>query len=282
MNRRPRLWPLVSLLILLGAVTVAFWQRMAIYDWQRLRGFEPSAEVAALATDTTMNDKARRLFYVYHPQLNDRSQFTQNCSDFGEHTIVLGCYVSDTGIFVFDVPDERLQGVEQVTAAHELLHAAYDRLSPSDKKHVDALTQQALDSLQDDRIKQTIENYRKRDPNVVPNELHSIIGTEVRAIPAELETYYQRYFTNRSQIVSYSEKYEAVFTDRKTRAEAIETELKGLKNQIEQHQSTLETDRASLDSDRSSARTEEQVNAFNVRVAAYNRSIRELNTLINQ
>ncbi|HTE58062.1 MAG TPA: hypothetical protein VK694_04930 [Verrucomicrobiae bacterium] len=281
MNRRPRVWPLVVLLVLLATVATAYWQRLAIYDWQRLRGYEAPAEIATLATETTMNESARRLFYVHRPLLNDRTQFTQNCSDFGEHTIVLGCYVSQTGIYIFDVQDERLQGVEQVTAAHELLHAAYDRLDTSERTRIDELTEQVLTSLKDQRIKDTIENYRKRDPMVVSNELHSIIGTEVRELPEDLETYYKKYFNDRHVVVTYSEKYESVFTERKNKAEAIEQELQGLKTEIEQRQNTLEADRKGLDRDRSGARTEPQIDAFNARVTAYNADIRELNSMIN-
>ena len=118
---------------LLVATALAWFMRQDIYDWYRLRGYQAPSQVAKLATETTMNSDSRRLFYVYRPQLNDRVAFNQNCTH-DEQTIVLGCYVSNVGIYLFDIHDPRLEGVEQVTAAHELLHAAYDRLNKKKKK----------------------------------------------------------------------------------------------------------------------------------------------------
>ena len=36
--------------------------------------------------------------------------------------------------YIYNVNDERLNGLKEVTAAHEMLHAAYERLPESDKK----------------------------------------------------------------------------------------------------------------------------------------------------
>ena len=261
---------------------MAWMQRQAIYDWARLRDYNPSPDVARLATETTMNDTGRHLFYVYHPELNDRATFGQKCTNIDEQTIVLGCYVSNTGIYLFDVDDPRLEGVEQVTAAHEMLHAAYDRLGATERSKVDLLTQQTLDSLANERIKTTIESYRSRDPGVVPNELHSIIATEVRDIPPELETYYKKYFDNRAQIVAFSERYEGVLTARRTRASTLEIELTGLREEIEQLEKTLADQREQLQHDRPDVDTQEEVASYNTRVNAYNGHIRELNNLISR
>src|SRR6185295_11567695 len=102
-----------------------------------------------------MTPDTRRLFYVYHPVLEDKQAFNSHCTD-SEKTIVLGCYISRTGIYLYDVTDSRLNGVEQVTAAHETLHAAYERLSSSERKRVDGLTAQAFAQVTDQRIKDTI------------------------------------------------------------------------------------------------------------------------------
>ena len=281
MKRSTRLAPFIVLIMLIAGSFVAWSQRYNIYDWSRLRGYQPPAAIAQLATDTTMNDDTRRVFYAHHPELDDRSTFRTHCSNFDEVTIVLGCYVPKTGIYVFDIDDPRLSGVEEVTAAHELLHVAYERLGSKERAHIDKLTQQALASVKDERIKSTVESYRTRDPSVVPNELHSIIGTEVSELPAELENYYKRYFDSRAQIVTFAEKYEGAITERRDRAEAIRLELEGLKQEIEQQQETLATEREQLQNDRSKANTQAEVDAFNARVNAYNANIREFNSMIS-
>lgn len=272
---------LVFSLVLFGAALAALFQRQAIYDWTQLRSYTPPPAIAQLASDATMNDKARRIFYVYHPELNPAAEFNQNCSGFGEHTIVLGCY-STKGIFLFDVTDKRLHGVEQVTAAHEMLHAAYDRLSPKERARIDKLTEEAFANTTDKRIKDMVKSYRDRDPSVVPDELHSIIGTEVRDIPQELETYYQRYFTNRLKIVDYSEKYENTFTALRTKATTLEAQITGLQNDLELKNKSLEEQQNEIIQERATLdrRSETAVNAFNQKVINYNQEIRDFNDLL--
>lgn len=271
---------LLFLIIILAAMLLVWFRKQDVYDWVRLRGYEPPNEIAQLAFDTTMNNDARRLFYVYHPELNDREAFNQNCSGFGEATIVLGCYISNDGIYLFDIDDERLKGVEQVTAAHEMLHAAYDRLSEKERAEVDIMTEEAFKSLNNERIRRTIESYRQRDPTIVPNELHSIIATEVRTIPHNLEDYYKKYFTNRLTIVAYSEKYESTLTERRNRAAALELQISALRNEIEQQEAALSQEQDSLRRDREAVDTQEEVAQYNQRVNAYNSNIRTLNDLI--
>ncbi len=281
-SSKRRIGSLVFMLTLLVGGMLAYHQRFALYDWTRLRGYTPPAPIAQLATDTTMKDGARRLFYVYRPELNSRDLFSQNCSSTGEETIVLGCYVSGTAIYLFDVEDTRLQGVEQVTAAHEMLHAAYDRLSGEEKSRVNTLTEQTLVSLTDQRIKDTVENYRRKDPSIVSNELHSIIGTEVRQLPPELETYYAKYFGNRSRIVAFSEQYEGVLLARRSRAETLELQLNALKTTIDGLEQHLITLRDGLQRDRGSVDTAAEVESYNTRVNNYNADVRQYNAMVSQ
>jgi len=270
---------LVSILLLVG---LAWVKRQEIYDWSRLRDYDPPQRIQQLAFDTTMTRSATRLFYVYHPELNGRKEFNSNCSGFGEQTIVLGCYISNKGIFLFKIDDKRLDGVEQVTAAHEMLHAAYDRLSLQDRQWVDKITGEVLHGLKNERIKQTIENYRMRDAATVANEIHSIFGTELRDLPPELEEYYKRYFVNRQAIVAYSERYETVLTSRRNRAASLELQISGLKNEIEQLEKTLQAEKDLLISSRSSVHTVQEADEYNNRVAAYNENINLLNAQISK
>ena len=166
---------------------VGIWQRQAIFDWWRLRDYTPSNRIVELAANTTMTEDGKHLFYVYHATLQTADEFNQSC-DFSEQSIILGCYVSGRGIYIYDVKDERLNGIHEVTAAHEMLHAAYERLSSKERQKIDALTQKAYEQSANERIRGTVDAYKKRDPSIVPNELHSILGTEVRDLPAELET----------------------------------------------------------------------------------------------
>lgn len=271
-------------LAILGSLIFAVFNWQNIYDWQRLRDWEPSAKVAQLATDTTMDSKTKRIFYVQHPELNDKTTFNKNCTK-SEQTIVLGCYINRQGIFLLSVTEQRLYGVEQVTAAHELLHAVYDRLSSTEKTRINNLINDAFSKITDKRILDTVDAYKK-DGADVNNELHSILGTEVRSLSSELETYYKKYFTDRSKVVAYSEQYQKAFSDKKAQEDsiysqikAIEGQLTGLSDQIQSMENNLNSQYQSLESDRN---TTTDVQGFNTRVNTYNNGVINLRGLINR
>ena len=178
-----------------------------------------------------MNEYGKKLFYVQRPLLQNLDEFRNNCST-SEQTIVLGCYKTNVGIYIYGIEDSRLQGVKQVTAAHEMLHAAYDRLSQSEKNKVNQLTLSAFNQLTDERVKKNIESYRTRDASVVPNELHSILATEVDSLPPELEQYYKKYFIDRHKIVAFSNQYEGEFTRRESAIDAYDKQLEDTKSSI--------------------------------------------------
>lgn len=254
-----------------------------VIDWWKLRGYVPSDQIARLSNDASFSDEGRRLFYVHDPALLTKDQFKGKCT-VGEETIVLGCYISQEKIYVFDVDDNRLEGIEQVTAAHEMLHAAYDRLSSREKKVLDARLVAFYETINDERLKKTIENYRNRDPSIVPNELHSILGTEVRKLPQDLELHYSKYFLNRQSVVTLSEAYETEFTLRQTKIEEYDTQLKQISASIDSKENQLALLGKALEDEQgilqSLRNRPEQYNAavpeFNEKVVDYNRQLEDI------
>lgn len=269
--------------VLTASSALVIWQRQAVIDWWRLQNYTPSARVVALADDTTMNPSARRVFYVNHPQLEGKQDFNNHCNQDNEETIVLGCFVSNRGIYIYDVTEPRLKGIHEVTAAHELLHAAYDRLSKKQRNDIDKKLSDFIATLDNDRIKQAVESYRTKDASSVPNELHSIIGTEVRNLTPELEDYYKRYFTNRLKIVEYSEQYEKAFNDIKNRVAALDAELAKLKLKIEANEAELNRLANEINADRRKldamlAAGDQQ--GYNAAVPGFNAKVRRYNSLV--
>ncbi len=279
---RTRILSLLTLIALLVVPVGLFLNRQAIFDWYRLRNYSPPAEIAQLAETTTMTDEAKRLFYVFYPELQDKEAFNASCRNI-ELSIVLGCYVQGQGIYIFRVVDPRLDGIEEVTAAHEMLHVAYERLSRSERERVDTLTREAFDLVTNERIIRTLDSYRERDAGVVPNELHSIIASEVRDIPEELEAYYAKYFTDRTAVVSLSEQYEKAFTERKDRVEAFDRQLEALRGQIDSAQSSLDRLQGSLNSERSrldALLAEGRNQEYNAAVPGFNNLVRSYNNTV--
>lgn len=280
------------LVAVIAAGIFALTNFQSISDYFRLRGYDPPQRVEELANETTMQSDTRRIFYINHPKLSDKAEFNGECRT-TEKSIILGCYVSGKGIFLLDVHEPKLNGVVEVTAAHEVLHAQYERLSDSERQKVDKLTTSFFEQkVDDERIKKTVENYREKDPSIVPNELHSILATEVRDLSPELEDYYRQYFSDRKKIVEFSEQYEQAFLDLEKQANSIESQLSNLKTQIDTNRSQIDAlstelnnEKARLDALLSNNQVEEYNNSvsdFNRRVASYNSLINQTRQLINE
>ncbi len=293
--RTKRLISSVLSITILAVLVIATLQRQAIYDWFRLRNYSPPASVVSLTKATTMTPAATHVFYINHPAIEGKAEFNQNCPDNGgEHTIILGCYLShETGIHIYSVTDPKLAGVEQVTAAHEMLHAAYERLSSKDRNYVDGLLQDYYQhNLHDKRLLATIAAYKKSEPNDVVNEMHSVFGTEAPNLPAKLETYYKKYFADRSKVVAFSTAYQATFIGRQTQAnklltqiKQIESQLNGMKAQIVSYEQLLNAQYQDLQLAPKSTRDEQisyknQVDAYNAKVRTYRALVSTYNTLI--
>lgn len=273
---------IITLLLSCGLIGLVYWQRFWIQDQIRLWHYQPPAAVIQLADETKMSSATRRTFYANHPLLEDKEAFAADCKT-TEQTIVLGCYVSRKGIFLYTVSDSRLDGVEQVTAAHEVLHAEYERLSPSKRKQIDQLTSQAYNSVTDSRIRDTIQAYKDNGADVA-NELHSILGTEVRNLPPALEAYYAKYFSNRGAVVDSSEKYQAEFTKRQQEVDQADAKLKQMKPQIDSQLATLTAQSAQLTTQYqqlNSLRTAEKVEQYNAGVSPYNAAVARYNASVN-
>jgi uncharacterized protein YukE len=273
----------VSVAIIAASFMAIVYQQDLI-DWWLLRSYEPPAEIAQLAEDTTMTDLGRRYFYVYEPQLLDRDTFWQQCS-MSEASIILGCYVSRQGIYIYDVQDNRLAGIRQVTAAHEMLHVAYERLGAAERQRIDELTLAHYEAIDNQRIKDAIDVYRQRDETVVPNELHSILPTEVRELPDELEEYYRQYFDYRLAIVDFSEQYVDVFEAARQRVGQLDDRLRVKRVEIDQLQADLEVRATDLQRRRATLETlleNDETQAYNQQVPEFNSLVGKYNQLVAQ
>lgn len=222
---------ILSLCILVTAVVI-FVYRQQLIDHFAVWQFTPTPEVVAIADRAQLNSTGRHYFYASRPELQERDVFNQSCTTRrSEATAVLGCYVSQR-IYLFDVSDERLAGIEEVTAAHEMLHAAYDRLSPEEKTRVNGLLEARAAQITDQAFLDLMKEYEKTEPGERLNELHSLIGTQVADVGSELEAYYGRYFMDRGRVARMYHDYESVFTAVKQQQEQLARDLDAVVDQI--------------------------------------------------
>lgn len=272
------------------AVTLTHYQ--TISDYIALRNYQPPARIAQIRDDLQLTKTGETLFYVHDPQIVSSDVFSTSCP-VREKTIVLGCYYTNTSIFIYDVQDSRaeLQGVEEVTAAHEMLHAAYDRLNENERKEVVALLEIEYSKLSDDsRVKQNIDEYGPQGDTVVQNELHSIIGTEIADISDELEEYYTRYFEDRQVVVTIAENYAEVFRDLERQIEEYDSELSVLAESIDEEESIIRDYQEELRNraaelemlEDNPSQYNQRVGSYNAVVNVYNATVESYKLLINQ
>lgn len=228
---------LASTVILLASVGGALFlilNRQAVLDQIALWQYQPTAEIVSLADRTTMTDTGRKAFYASRPSLEGSQQFASICGNNEEGTAVLGCY-SGRQIYVFNVADPQLDGIRDVTAAHEMLHAIYERLSDTERTRINALLEAEYQTLsKDEAFADRMAYYAKVEPGERDNELHSIIGTEVASISSELEAHYSRYFSNRKAVIGLHAAYSSVFARLKSQSQDLANRLDVLATSIEQ------------------------------------------------
>lgn len=288
MSRQTNKFTALSLVVFVAAVATLVANKQQVIDYTRLHNYTAPAEITAIANQDTLTPYAKKVFYVNHPQVDQKAPFAANCPDATrEQTIVLGCYHGGQGgIYLLNVTDSRLDGVKQVTAAHEMLHAAYDRLSTKDRTQIDAmLTDYYKNKLTDKRLLSTIDAYKKTEPDDVVNEMHSIFGTEIATLPAPLEQYYQKYFADRSKVTAYSEQYQSEFTSRQNAVAAADAKLTTLKQQIDAAKASLDAKQADITTKQQqlvALRNGNNIAAYNAGVGPYNQLVNEYNAQVQQ
>jgi len=80
-----------------------------------------------------------------------------------------------------------------------MLHLAYERLSSNKKDELEPLLDQAVAQNAILGINGELES--EKTPEDRRDEAHSLLGTEYKNLPPELETYYSTYFSDRWKIL---------------------------------------------------------------------------------
>jgi len=278
-----------AVFVIIGSIFVT--NRWQFYDWWRMRGRTVSEDIRQLSLNSSMSATASKIFYSAYPDIiTEKGIFSEKCRG-DEQTIVLGCFVDGHKIYIYHINDDRLSGAEVVTAAHEMLHAAYQRLSPAQRTQINKLIDNEYSKVTDQRIIDVINNYKKNGANI-QNELHSILPTEVKTLSPELEEYFAKYFTNRNTVFEASQKYKNEFTKRQEMVELLDIKLNDALTIINKKQQELDLELSGIYNDRdylddllrqgSVAKYNSGVSEFNARIDSYNSAADGLQILINE
>lgn len=241
-SRHRLLSKLLSFALCLFVAALLLLNRQYIVDQISVWQYAPSSEISSLAKRSAMSDTGTFYFYASQPRLQDATSFNEQCGRREQHTAILGCY-NGQFIYIYNVADEKLDGIREVTAAHEMLHAAYTRLNGSEKKKINELLEAEYEKLKNDKkFVERMAFYERTEPGERSNELHSLIGTEVMGVSAELTAHYKRYFTDRGEVVALYERYASVFADLQNRSEALSAQVTQLRDTIEAETNTYNND----------------------------------------
>ena len=218
-----------------------------IIDTIRAYNFHAPAKVAAIDKRLQLTDRGTDIFYASSPEIDMQVIFNKNCQTQERTTAILGCFYKDS-IYLYDLQNSELDGTLEVTAAHEMLHAAYQRLTMAEHVWLDKRIVAAYETVKEDpTIKQLMAYYSKAEPGAEVDELHSILGTVIEKLSPDLESYYGRYFKDRSIVVTLNAQYNKVFAEIKAETEAIEVRLKAAEPEIASLLSQYDADRVKLE-----------------------------------
>lgn len=274
----------ILFLVVVAGFIVALQHIQEIRDWWFLRSYEPSDEIEALAEQASMSDAGSDYFYMSDPQINNKEEFNENCSR-QEEALVLGCY-SAQRIYVLEVEREELDGIMEVTAAHEMLHAAYHRLSDSERSKVASMLEDDFERIDDPTINGLIERYEERGGQEVRrDELHSILPTQTNDLSPELDEYYGEYFDDREALVELYEQYEATFMSIQDDIQRLQQEVEDLRNEIERLESAVDSQQEELDgieTELENLLEDDDIEGYNELVPEQNDAVERYNQLVDE
>ncbi len=248
-------WKIIAVVTVIGAL------RFGPHLGDLLPVEPPSREIKKLAEATTMTSEAQQIFYKQKPTIQPKSTFLKECQKLGkldEDQLLLGCYISDGRagkIVIESIPDARFKGMMESIAAHEMLHAAYHRLSQSERDALAPRLKKAAHRVTDRHLAKVLKKYEDTNGDRYVNELHSHLGTELDDLGDDaLEQHYRRYFVDRHRVVAISQQSQAAMNklddqaDRlKSEIDAMEVNLKSAKQNLKAMQQNLADRRQTLE-----------------------------------
>lgn len=207
-------------------------------------GYEAEGTAVNVEESLELTKDGARIFKATRPTVNnDVEYFNSVCPNFekGDKYVVMGCY-AEGQIHVFEVTHEQLTDGNNVTMAHELLHAVWARMGDKEKTQVKAW----LDEAYNDNKEWFDEQLNSYDEEARQEEIYTRAGTTLASLPEGLEAHYAKYFGNRSQIVTYYQNYRAPFELLTKEMEDLNAKIKAVRAETEAEREAYRTGVADL------------------------------------
>lgn len=218
--------------VILFVATLIFFNRQIVSDTIISLFYNPTPAIAELTDRVSFTPEGKRIFYATQPELSPAGDFNQDCPRQEPMSPIIGCYTSDDRVYIFDITNRDLDGIEEVTTAHEMLHAAWMRLSNAEREDLGKELDAFYETMTDAALEERIAYYHRAQPGEIQNELHSILGTEVRELTPKLEAHYARYFEDRGKVVDYHDQYNELYQGLLTQTNALHAQMETLAEKI--------------------------------------------------
>ena len=218
----------VFIILLCAFVAVFLIDYTVLADRITALSYAPSETIVNLTEALLLTERAQLILAASQPSVQSAADFQASCPIETTEATVIGCYANNK-IYIYDISRTELDGIMQSTLAHELLHAAWDRLSATERKDLGA---------------ELLAFYNEHQPELLPyvegyegdkllDELHSLIGTSYASTGSiVLDQHYDKYFKDRSNLASFFSNYHSTF-------QALNQKIETLYNQIVANQAQL-------------------------------------------
>lgn len=270
-NTKHRVGSTIAIVASVIIVLFAAWlivNRQYVADALKVSSYQPDATIASIQERTKMTDKGRFMFYATKPEVMDAQSFNQSCPRQEVGSPILGCYTGDDRIYIYNLTDKKLDGMEEVTAAHEMLHAVWQRTDAEQKRRLSDLLTSAYKKLDDDALQKRMAYYERNEPTEFTNELHSILGTEVKNLDDDLESYYSQFF-DRAEVLALHDKYNGFYTNLVQQSNDLYEKMEKLADSIDARSKTYDANISQLSADITSFNTRANNGDFNSQAQFY-------------
>ena len=248
-----------GMVLTVALIAVVAWglvNREWIYDYVRGMTYQPTAEMSLIRDKLKLTEEGKFLFNAAQPELNERDSFNSSCrSAVDTEVAVLGCYAAGN-IHIYNIVEDELAGIRELTTAHELLHANWARMSEEEKRDLVEPLTRTFDANRD-LLESEITTYNVDERQ---EELYVRAGTEVANLPDVLEKHYAEVFSDQDLVVSFYNSYIKVFREIEAEMDALKAEMDAIMVEVnaktaeyEQRANQLE---AEVESFNNCARTE--------------------------
>lgn len=282
------------LILVVGGGLFAWNNKWEIHDRWTSKAYQVTEDSSEVLADLNLTSHGELVYKASRTEVDDKTNFKTRCPvDRYEEASVLGCY-SARRIYVLKVDEPRLAGVEEVTAAHELLHAQFERMSLSEKAKVESLLSSWRPSVQDEETNKLVEAYRKNlgEGEDLNNEIFAIYGTQLEVVSPELDSIYKEYFKDRTSIVEKYKQYSSEFTKLEDKVNSYDAQLAKLKSEKDDLEreitelgnelSAQKQDLENLKNGDSAEQYQKAAVSYNAQVGIYNKKVLRIRAVVDE